>query len=228
MIGIITAMDIETEAFLKRMTHVCEKKVAGVSYYQGSIGEQELVLGKSGIGKVKCAYHTTHMVEHFQPELLINVGVAGSLSAEIGLLSMVVGTQICQHDMIVPGWPRGFHQEKSCVSTSDALLRVARQVKVDFPVYFGPIASGDTFIQREDALRLLRDCPGACCAEMEAGSLAEVARLSATPFIVFRAISDETLQENNSMQFEDIAPQAAERSAFFAQSFLEVYRGKLV
>lgn len=136
MIGIIAAMDLEVEAFLSLANEVESLSIDSVIYHRGKMANQEFVLTKSGVGKVACSYHVTKLIDSFHPSLLVNVGVAGSLRKEIRPLDIVIGNRVCQHDVFVPGWPIGFNQEKTCVSTKNYLLDIAKKVQVPFAVFF--------------------------------------------------------------------------------------------
>ena len=61
--------------------------------------EKEVVVVRSGIGKVNAAVCTQILVDDFQAEAVINTGIAGSLKAEINIGDIVVSTDALQHDM---------------------------------------------------------------------------------------------------------------------------------
>ena len=54
-------------------------------YYKGKIGAKNVVVVHSGVGKVYAAILTTLCIKMFKPELVINVGAAGSLSPKVGV-----------------------------------------------------------------------------------------------------------------------------------------------
>ena len=59
MIGIIAAMDIEVDAIKAVSTITATKTVAGCQMYLGTLGDKEIVIGKSGVGKSHAAMATT-------------------------------------------------------------------------------------------------------------------------------------------------------------------------
>ena len=60
-----------------------EEKILGHSYHTGKIGSMELVLVKSGIGKVMSAMSVAILADHFQVDAVINTGSAGAVASGI-------------------------------------------------------------------------------------------------------------------------------------------------
>ena len=108
-IGIIGAMELEVEELKSQMEEVCVKEKASMEFYQGTLNGKEVVVVRSGIGKVNAAVCTQILVDDFQAEAVINTGIAGSLKAEINIGDIVVSTDALQHDMDARefGYPKG-------------------------------------------------------------------------------------------------------------------------
>src|SRR5690625_6139506 len=77
-IGIIGAMDEEVALLLKNMTDKKETTIANCLFVQGELFGKDVVLLKSGIGKVNASMATTIMHERFSPSDVINTGSARS------------------------------------------------------------------------------------------------------------------------------------------------------
>ena len=86
-VGIIGAMEVETELLRSRMMQdnkddkgvkVSEK--AGMTFYEGQIGGISTVLVRSGVGKVNAAACTQILADVYGVTHIINTGVAGSLN----------------------------------------------------------------------------------------------------------------------------------------------------
>ena len=91
-IGIIGAMELEVEELKSQMEEVTVKEKASMEFYQGTLNRKEVVVVRSGIGKVNAAVCTQILVDDFQVEAVINTGIAGSLKAEINIGDIVVST----------------------------------------------------------------------------------------------------------------------------------------
>ena len=82
MIGIIGAMDIEVEGLISAMSNEEEKKISGIVFHSGKIGDKECVVAKCGVGKVNAAVCTQTMILEYQPECIINTGIGGATSQQ--------------------------------------------------------------------------------------------------------------------------------------------------
>ena len=103
-IGIIGAMELEVEELKSQMEEVTVKEKASMEFYQGTLNGKEVVVVRSGIGKVNAAVCTQILVDDFQVEAVINTGIAGSLKAEINIGDIVASTDALQHDMDASGF----------------------------------------------------------------------------------------------------------------------------
>ena len=85
MIGIIGAMDIEVEGLISAMSNEEEKKISGIVFHSGKIGDKECVVAKCGVGKVNAAVCTQTMILEYQPECIINTGIGGATDGNFAL-----------------------------------------------------------------------------------------------------------------------------------------------
>ena len=81
--GIIGAMEEEIILLKEKMEIEVVVKKASMEFYQGTLNGKEVVLVKSGIGKVNAGLCAQILVDVFNVNRLINTGIAGSLKAEI-------------------------------------------------------------------------------------------------------------------------------------------------
>ena len=99
MLGIIGAMEQEVATLKAHMTDISVTERAGMSFYQGVLQGNEVVVVQSGIGKVNAGMCTQILADVFQVSGIVNTGVAGSLRAEINIGDIVLSTDAVQHDM---------------------------------------------------------------------------------------------------------------------------------
>lgn len=77
----------------------------------------------------------------------------------------------------------------------------------------GLIATGDSFIQKPEAVQKIREqFPDVIAAEMEAVAIAQVCHQYQTPFVVIRALSDIAGKES-AQSFDQFIDQAARHAA---------------
>ena len=92
MIGIIGAMDEEVEQLVE-VTKAC------MTFKAGKLAGKDVVIVRSGIGKVNAAACTQILVDDFKADYIINTGIAGSLKAEIDIADVVISSDVLHHDM---------------------------------------------------------------------------------------------------------------------------------
>jgi len=198
--GIIAAMESEIAGIRDCMTMDSAEEVAGMSFVRGTIGEKPVIAVMSGIGKVNAGVCAQILISRFGVSQIINMGVAGSLTEELGIGDFIVSSDAVQHDVDVTaaGSRPGEIPLISKVSFSaDKKLRAAavaaiRSAVPGSAVLEGRVCTGDQFITaREQAERISGQFGGLCC-EMEGGAVAQVCYLNGIPFVVIRTISDSS------------------------------------
>ena len=198
-IGIIGAMEVEVETLKKNMTVKNTVKKASMEFFEGTIGNTEVVVVRSGICKVNAGICVQILVDTFGVTHVINTGAAGSLDAKINIGDIVLSTDACFHDVdaTVFGYKKGEIPQLGTLSfTADATLREKAKAAIkvaapDLGVFEGRICSGDQFIcdkAVKDAI--IKDFDGICC-EMEGAGIAQACFLNNVPFLIIRAISDK-------------------------------------
>ena len=216
-IGIIGAMDIEVDALKEQMTGVTRVNKASMEFYQGKLNGKDVVVVRSGIGKVNAAVCTQILADVFEVEAVINTGIAGSLRNEINIGDIVVSTDALQHDMdaVEFGYPKGQIPGMKVFSfvanaaLRETAVRVCQKVNPDIQVFEGRIVSGDQFVARaEEKNEIIKEFAG-YCTEMEGASIAQAAYLNGIPFVVVRAISDKA-DNSATMDYPTFERQAAQ------------------
>ena len=99
MIGIIGAMDEEVEQIVAVMDIEREETKAQMTFKAGKLAGKDVVIVRSGIGKVNAAVCTQILVDDFGVDYVINTGIAGSLKNEINIADIVISDDVLHHDM---------------------------------------------------------------------------------------------------------------------------------
>ncbi|WP_193062256.1 5'-methylthioadenosine/S-adenosylhomocysteine nucleosidase [Oceanobacillus oncorhynchi] len=217
-IGIIGAMDEEIELLKQSMTDVQEIEIAKTYFYQGHLEGKKVVLMLSGIGKVNAAMSATILHERFNPDKIINTGSAGGFAENLEVGDVVISTDVLHHDVDatafnyvygqVPGMPAVY-------TASSDLIDLAGKVVLESGIQAetGIIATGDSFIQREDQTAVVRErFPEMLALEMEAAAIAQVCYQYQTPFVIIRALSD-IAGKKSSVSFDVFLEKAAKNAA---------------
>lgn len=199
IVGIIGAMDEEITQLIEQAEIIKTETIAAMKFHIGKISGTDVIIVKSGMGKVNaaicaqiliCNYHTTH---------IINTGFAGSLSKELHIGDIIISTEAVQHDFDVSpiGFKKGeipytglvaFPADKELVKKA---YKVISEVLPTVKKYSGRICSGDQFISDTDTkTRILEEFGKGYCCEMEGAAIAQVCYLNQVHFIIIRAIVD--------------------------------------
>ena len=219
MLGIIGAMEIEVNRIKEQREDVSVTDKAGMSFFEGKWNGNDVVVVRSGIGKVNAAVCAQILVDTFHADAIINTGIAGSLKNEINIGDIVLSTDAIQHDMDAQGFgyaPGVIPQmEVSDFQADEKLIELAKkccaEVCPDIQVFTGRVVSGDQFISDKKKKEWLSSQFEGLCAEMEGAAIAQAAYLNHVPFLIIRAISDKA-DDSATMDYPEFEAMAAENS----------------
>lgn len=221
MIVILGAMDSEISEFLSRLEDRETTLWNGFERHHGRLAGHEVLVSKSGVGKVMAAMVTQKLIDEFAPRAILFTGLAGSIRPDIDIGDTVIARDLVQHDMDVAelGFPRGQipFSHWRFLETDAALLAIAQTFQpAKGQVHLGRICTGDQFItHREMASHtyLTEELAGAA-VEMEGASVAQVCRVNGVSVLVARTISDRA-DGSAAVNFEDFLPVASHNSLDF-------------
>ena len=199
MIGILGAMEDEVAQLKKNMEIEETTEVASLSFCRGKLSGKEVVVVRSGIGKVNAAICTQILVDQFHVDVIINTGIAGSLDAEIDIGDIVISTDAVEHDMdaSIFGDPIGQIPQMDTFSfpADESLVKLAKEVNEkanpDVHTWIGRVVSGDQFVSSGEKKEQLIRVFDAKCTEMEGAAIAHAAYLNKISCVIIRAISDK-------------------------------------
>lgn len=199
MIGIIGAMEEEVIALKSDMENVDATEYASMAFCRGTLCGKEVVVVRSGIGKVNAGICAQIMIDKYGVDTLINTGIAGSLDAAIDIGDMVISTDAVHHDMdaTIFGDPAGQVPRMDTFSfpADEELVKLAmeanRKANPDINTFAGRVASGDQFISSQEAKDRISGTFDALCTEMEGVGIAHAAYLNKVSYVIIRAISDK-------------------------------------
>jgi adenosylhomocysteine nucleosidase len=247
LLGVISAMPEE----LAHLADDSGGRIAvgGLSYLKGHIAGRDAVFVECGMGKVNAGVAAALMLDRFPCSALMFCGVAGGLDPALGVGDVVVGTRNIQYDYgaeleagfktYQPGKPPlpGFDD----VHGYDVPLHLIERLRVAAAgmtfdalpesvgaghrlprVSFGPIATGDCFVNSERTRKRLHGSYGAQACEMEGGAVAQVAeRFGNLPLVNVRCLSDLAGAESH-LDFGAFLPIAARNASLVAHRLAPV------
>ena len=186
MIGIIGAMDEEVAILKESMEVQDTMERAGMTFVKGIMSGKEVVVVRSGIGKVNMGICAQILIDCFGVDTLINTGIAGSLDARIDIGDMVISTDAVHHDMDatifgdaigqVPRMDtRTFPADPHLVELA---VKANEKANPQIHTFTGRVASGDQFISSGEVKARIVENFQALCTEMEGAGIAHAAYLN--------------------------------------------------
>ena len=214
-IGIIGAMELEVAELKSKMEIKNIVERAGMKFHEGTLNGKDVVIVQCGIGKVNAAMCTQALIDMYQPEAVINTGIAGSLKAEIEIGDIVLSEDAVQHDMDAAAFgyePGQIPRVDTLAFQADPdLINLAKiccaKVNPDIHTFTGRVVSGDQFISDKAKKKWLTETFDGCCTEMEGAAIAQVCYFNKIPFLIVRAISDKA-DDSASMDYPEFEAKA--------------------
>lgn len=203
-IGILSAMENEIAALVKEAKIDRIDEMGGEKYYVGTLKGQNVVITKSGIGKVYAAAGATMLLNRYNISKVIFTGIAGGVADGTNVLDEIIATRLVEHDYGLlsnegfvwkSGDPGFGDQEGEYYYSDETLVNLAYEKAIEVlgaeHVFKGTVATGDQFIASEEYVaRLQREYDAYAC-EMEGAAVAKICIANGKPFVVLRALSDK-------------------------------------
>lgn len=217
-IAVIGAMEQEVELLRKKIENAETKEIANSEFTIGTYRNHEVILLKSGIGKVNAAMTTAILLSEYKPDYVINTGSAGGYDPTLSVGAIVISDEVRHHDVDVTafGYEMGQVPQLPAAFKSDAhLMKLAEEAVKEIGEHeaaTGLIATGDIFMHNPEKVEEVRGhFPQMKACEMEAAAVAQVCHQFEVPFVVIRSLSDIAGKES-SISFDEFLPVAAKHS----------------
>lgn len=223
MIGIIGAMDSETQG-LKNL--ICDKKteiISGIEFVCGKIDSKDVVCAKCNPGKVNSALCAQAMILKYKPDVIVNSGVAGSLTSNLSVYDVAIAKDCVQHDFDTSplGSPVGMIDglDKIYFECDEHAIETLKAACENEKYLLGTIASGDVFVSGQDARdKITRNFDAIAC-EMEGASIAHVCYVNKVKFGILRVISDG----GDEVDFGTFVKETSKKSIEIMRKFVNLY-----
>ncbi|MEA3290087.1 MAG: 5'-methylthioadenosine/adenosylhomocysteine nucleosidase [Campylobacterota bacterium] len=224
-LAIMGAMEEEITPLLEYFTDIKKNDYADNTYYECKLGELDVVIAYSKIGKVFSTLTASTMIQKFGCDTLLFSGVAGGINPELKIGDLIVANKLSQHDLDITafGHPHGFVPGGGVyVNTDESLKNIALEVakQNDIKIIEGIIATGDQFVADEARKEFIEKTFDADALEMEGASVAVVCDALNVPCLVLRAISD-TADMDAGFNFDEFLETSAKTSASFLMKIVD-------
>ncbi len=226
MVGVIAAMEIEALGLIERLSDTKTEEYSGIKFVRGRYDGCDVVVAICGIGKVFAAVCTELMIIKYSPSIIINTGVAGTLTPEISIGDIIIADKLVQHDMDTSaiGDPCGFVSGINVIDfETDKELSLEIKSIADSmgeKSVFGKIATGDVFVNDKALKSDIVEKFSAKACEMEGAAIAQVCYINAVRFAAIRVISDDAGGEKET-DYNIFVKAAAKKSLEMVCEFIK-------
>ncbi len=218
MIAVLGAMNEEVDALIKALDLPQTIQGTAARFYRGTLTGREVVIAKSGVGKVLSALSAAELINTFKPEYILFTGIAGGISSNVNIGDLVVGTGCIQYDFDVSalGFPIGqipFSDYREIHGDSRLIEAMKNFTSDEYKIHFGRILTGDIFVtDKNEPVRKnrLEELQG-IAVEMEGASVALTAAVYKIPSLILRFISDKA-DGSAPSNFQDFLADASRHS----------------
>ena len=226
-IGIIGAMEPEVVHLIAAMSSTESQTIAGIEFIAGTLDGTEVIVTRSGIGKVAASIATTLLIEKYAPDAVINTGSAGGFVDELAIGDIVISTEVRHHDVDVTAFgyeigqmasqPAAFVADEKLMNAANKAVASLDGVKA----IQGLICTGDSFIcDPERTKTMLSHFPTMAACEMEGAAIAQVCHQFKVPFVVIRSLSDNA-NNDSPVDFDSYLVKAGHQSALMVMALLK-------
>ncbi|MGL5030632.1 MAG: 5'-methylthioadenosine/S-adenosylhomocysteine nucleosidase [Aeromonas sp.] len=225
-VGIIGAMEQEVALLRNQMSNLTTLQLGSCEFYQGMLAGHEVILTRSGIGKVAASVATSLLLEKFAPDYVINTGSAGGFAQDLHIGDVVIANEMRFHDVDVTafGYQIGqMAQQPAAFPCDPTLIAIAKACIAEQGMHqtkVGLICTGDQFMCQPNAIAKARaDFPQMLAVEMEGAAIGQVCHMFNVPYLVVRAMSDIAGKEQVE-SFDAFIEVAGKHSAHMILSML--------
>lgn len=178
---------------------------------------------RGGIGKAAMSFMIGICYARKHYDLILNIGVAGSLSPELKPMDVFCATKSCYYDVSLPSLPRGQMDDMPLYFECDPQI-VELAKRLDSSIKTGLVVTGDLFVTKENLpKRLDEDFDHPLAIDMESAAVGESAYLGKVPYAILRTISDNVRTSEDDSEYNENVANASDRAAKIVIEILKLY-----
>lgn len=213
-VAILGAFDEEVTILEGQLVNPKAHTIEGIQFLTGTLNEQNVVIARTGVGKVNAAMTATLVIQHFHPKRVIFTGVAGGLNPDLQIGDIVIAQKTAQHDLgklesaeidnfgvrnPINGKrnPVFFPADPELLQLTETVLEGIELNPFQTPqgqrpprIITGTVVTGDVFVASDAKKTVLHKNLGADAVEMEGAAVAQICWQQDVPCLVIRSLSD--------------------------------------
>lgn len=211
------AMDIEVQYIINLLKNKRIIQIAEYEFYEGTINNIKIVVSKTLVGTINATIATSIGIEKFNPDIVINQGIAGAHKENLHVGDIVIGEKCCNinsYKMPIKSKGKGsnpfeWELNKRAKDIQHANLKLVDIIEKSLisntknKIYRGILGSGDVFNREYDRIVWIHDTFNNLCEDMESIGTYSVCNKFKVPCIGIRIIS------NNELLLEELDKEQA-------------------
>ena len=208
---IVVAMEVEAKVLLGKLDNYVVNEKMGFTFYEGNISDSKVIILLTGVGVINASSAITVAIMGYNPDIVINYGIAGAMSKEIHTKDIIIGTSVCNINSFITSelkegegsnptnWElltflSGEKDRYIEYNSDDRLLELVKDINYNYGnVLYGKIGSGDCWNREVDRILYLNKRYGVIVEDMESISIYTLASKFKIPVISIKIISDNSL-----------------------------------
>lgn len=213
-IAIIGAMPSELADIRAALPDSEIVKKAGYDYYVShALNDTEIIHVCSGIAKVNAAICTQALIDTFQPDAIINAGIAGGMNNDVKVCDIVISNEVRHYDLDLH-FLNDYPPYCGVFTPDEKLMALAAECCDKFGInyFFGRIVSGEAFITDSEVKKVIAENFKPHAVDMESSAVGHCAYRNNVPFVSVRCISDNA-DDEGAMSFDKFEKIAAKKVA---------------
>lgn len=212
-IVIIGAMPSELADIRNMLGESEVKTISGFDYYINEYKGKKIINVCSGIAKVNAAVCTQVAIDNFNPDAVINAGIAGGMNPDVKVCDIVISNEVLPHDLDLH-FLSDYPPYCGIYSADSRLIDAAEKICGEFGIksFLGRIVSGEAFISDNGIKADILERLNPYAVDMESSAVGHCCYLNKMPFVSVRCISDNA-DDEGAMSFDEFEKIAAKRVA---------------
>ena len=226
-IGIIGPSESEIMPFVDKIGNRERHRHAMINFYAGRFESVDVVAAFSGVCKVNAAITSQIMIDRFDVTHVILTGVAGALNQALEIGDIVIGDEICYHDVAREILTEYHPWMDDIYFKSDKMMvhgAMEASESLGLTCHIGRIITGEAFVTEFERDKLIQSFQP-LCVDMESASVAHVCFANGIPFVVIRSMSDFA-NESGLETFENNVEASSLNSLRTVEKLIAGYRSR--
>lgn len=201
------AFDMEIEYIINLLQDKKVMKINGYQFFIGNIDNINVIVSKTLVGTINATIATCIGITNFNPNIVINQGIAGAHIEDLHIGDIVIGEKCCNinaYKMPIKDKGNGSNPFEWELNKRAKDLKYANSELVDIlqkhinsdsnkQIYTGILGSGDVYNREYDRIKWLNNQFNNLCEDMESIGTYSVCDKFSVPCIGIRIISNNDL-----------------------------------